>query len=143
MKTITVFFTGLVYDHSLWAVKNIFRIDVESVANAMICDNGAGIRVVSSCSGVKQMLQFAVLMLIFPGPWKHKLWFIPIGTFIVHLTNVLRIALLVVVAKNSPENIDHVHDTYVRIMFYVVIFILWLIWVEKITGRKTQKKDVK
>jgi exosortase/archaeosortase family protein len=141
MIIISDFLVNQVYDQSLWVIKNIFRIKVESVANAMFCENGAGIKVVESCSGVKQIMQFAILMLIFPGPWKHKLWYIPLGMFIVHITNIFRISMLVVVAKHSPENIEYAHDNWLRIMFYVVIFILWLIWVEKIADKKTQKAD--
>ena len=141
MVAISGFLTDQVYDQSLWVVKNILRMNIEAYANVMLCDNGAGISVVESCSGVKQIMQFALLMLVFPGPWKHKLWYIPMGMIIVHFTNILRISILVVVAKHSPTNIEYVHDTYVRIMFYVVIFILWLIWVEKISGKKAEKKD--
>ena len=139
MVAISEFLVNQVYDQSLWVVKNIFRIRVEAIANAMYCENGAGIMVVESCSGVKQIMQFAILMLIFPGPWRHKSWYIPLGIIIVHLTNILRISLLVVVAKHSPENIEYAHDNWLRIMFYVVIFILWLIWVEKIAYHKIRK----
>jgi exosortase/archaeosortase family protein len=139
MIIISDFLVNQLYDQSLWVVQNIMGIQVKSIANAIYCENGAGIAVVESCSGVKQILQFALLMLIIPGPWKHKLWYIPLGMFIVHLTNILRISLLVVVAKHSPANIEYYHDNWLRIMFYVVIFLLWLLWVEKIAGRKTQK----
>ena len=143
MVAISGFLTDQVYYHTVWVVKNILRMNVEAYANVMLCENGAGIQVVESCSGVKQIMQFALLMLVFPGPWKHKLWFIPLGMVIVHLTNILRLAILVVVAKYSPYDIEHIHDTYVRIMFYVVIFILWLVWVEKIADKKTEKGNGK
>ena len=137
MVAISGFLTDQVYDQSLWVVKNILRMNIEAYANVMLCDNGAGISVVESCSGVKQIMQFALLMLVFPGPWKHKLWYIPMGMIIVHFTNILRISILVVVAKHSPANIEYVHDTYVRIMFYVVIFILWLIWKMTVLKKNT------
>ncbi|MEI6900909.1 MAG: exosortase/archaeosortase family protein [Bacteroidota bacterium] len=138
---ISTFFVDHLFNQSLWVVTHVLNIKIDTVANAIYCENGAGIRVVESCSGVKQILQFALLMLIFPGPWKHKLWYIPLGMFIVHLTNVLRIVLLVVVAKNSPANIEYFHNNWLRFMFYVVIFGLWVLWVEKIADKETLSKD--
>ena len=141
MILVSDFFVRHLYDQSLWFVKHILRIKIETVANAIYCENGAGISLVESCSGVKQILQFALLMLIFPGPWKHKLWFIPLGMLVVHLTNVLRISLLVLVAQHSPANIETFHNSWLRYMFYVVIFGLWVLWVEKIADKKTAGKN--
>ncbi len=130
------FFVDQVYNQSTWVITHILNIKITENNHAFFCQNGAGIMLNDSCSGIKQIMQFAILMLIFPGPWKHKAWFIPLGMFIVHLTNVLRIVLLAVVAEHWPANIKYAHDNYLRVMFYVVIFILWLIWVEKIAVRK-------
>ena len=130
------FFVDQVYKQSTWVITHILNIKIIENNNAFFCQNGAGLILNDSCSGIKQIMQFAILMLIFPGPWKHKAWFIPLGMFIVHLTNVLRIILLAVVAEHSPANIKYAHDNWLRIMFYVVIFALWLIWVEKIAVKE-------
>jgi len=133
MKIASVFFINILYDQSTWVVTHILNIKITEIKNAFYCENGTGLVLNESCSGIKQIMQFAILMLIFPGPWKHKAWFIPLGMFIVHMTNVLRIVLLTVVAEHWPANMHTVHDNYLRVMFYVVIFLLWLLWVEKIS----------
>jgi hypothetical protein len=46
---------------------------------------------------------------------------------------------LAIVADNWPDKIHTAHDNYLRIMFYVVIFGLWLLWVEKIAVKKEKK----
>jgi exosortase/archaeosortase family protein len=79
------------------------------------------------------MIQFVLLFLIFPGPWRKKLWFIPLGLLIVHLTNLFRIAGLSVVTVTVPEYWDFSHDYLFRPFFYVVIFLLWVWWVEKLS----------
>ncbi len=100
------------------------------------------IKVVSSCSGIKQFIQFALLMIIFPGPWKHKLWYIPMGLVLVYITNVLRIVGLSELVRFSPESFKWVHDYVFRPIFYVVIFSLWVIWVEYYkNNRKFHWKD--
>ena len=130
------FFNGVVFSQSTWVTIHILKIKLTTIGTSLICENGYSLTVVGSCSGIKQIMQFVLLMLIFPGPWKHKSWFIPLGMIIVHFTNVLRITLLTVVASKWPSQINYAHDNWLRIMFYVVIFILWLIWVEKISLSK-------
>jgi exosortase/archaeosortase family protein len=139
MKIASAFFINVLYEQSTWVVTHILNIKITEIKNGYYCENGAGLVINEGCSGIKQILQFAVLMLIFPGPWKHKAWFIPLGMFIVHLTNVLRIVLITIVIEHWPANFQTAHDTYLRVMFYVVIFALWLFWVEKIAVRKPEK----
>lgn len=124
--------TGWVFDQSTWVNRNILNINMNIKGHTMWFDNGIGLRISLGCSGDKQILQFAILMLLYPGPWKHKLWFIPMGIVIVHLTNILRIVLLSIVAINEPDLMKTAHDTVLRGMFYLVIFFLWVIWTEKI-----------
>jgi exosortase/archaeosortase family protein len=93
------------------------------------------IEVNGSCSGLKQFYQWAVLMILFPGPWKQKLWYIPLGILIIHLNNILRIIILSVIVENCPDYWNFAHDWILRPFFYVIIFVLWVIWVEKIRPR--------
>jgi exosortase/archaeosortase family protein len=130
----------LVYRQSTWFITHVLNITITQDNNAFYCQNGSGLILNQSCSGIKQIMQFAILMLFFPGPWKRKLWFIPLGMIIVHFTNVLRIILLTVVAEHWPDKIKYAHDNWLRIMFYVVIFALWLLWVEKIGVKKPEVK---
>jgi exosortase/archaeosortase family protein len=130
------FFNSLVFNQSTWVVTHILHIKLTTIGTTLTCENGAGITLVGSCSGIKQIMQFAILMLVFPGPWKHKSWFIPLGMIIVHFTNVLRVILLTIIAEHWPSQIMYAHDNWLRFMFYVMIFILWLIWVEKISSNK-------
>jgi exosortase/archaeosortase family protein len=96
------------------------------------------IHINESCSGLKPILQFILLMILYPGPWKKKLWFIPMGVVIVHLTNLFRIIGLSVVIVTEPQYWHFSHDNLFRPFFYVIIFLLWVWWVEKlIVSKKT------
>jgi len=127
-----------VIGQSVWVNQHLLGINMKLMGHTMHFLNGSGISINSSCSGDKQILQFAILMLIYPGPWKHKLWYIPIGMVILHMTNILRIVLLSIVATNKPQWMDIAHDTALRGMFYVVIFTLWVIWEEKVRVRSEE-----
>ncbi len=126
---------GWVFNQSTWAIQHILNIPLQLSGTIMYFDNGSWTSINSSCSGDKQILQFALLVLIYPGLWKRKLWFIPMGMVIIHFTNVLRIVLLGVVSVNKPELWHTAHNTVLRAMFYVVILILWIIWVERINKK--------
>jgi exosortase/archaeosortase family protein len=78
------------------------------------------------------MCLFSLLIIFITGQWKHKAWFIPVGIVILHLTNVFRIICLVVIAMHWPQQIHYAHDNLLRILYYIVIFGLWVVWVEKI-----------
>lgn len=122
-----------VYRQSVWFIDRVLPIPFTTgEPRLMLFENGGYVGINESCSGLKPMIQFVLLFLIFPGPWKKKLWFIPLGLLIVHLTNLFRISGLSVVTVTVPEYWDFSHDYLFRPFFYVVIFLLWVWWVEKL-----------
>jgi exosortase/archaeosortase family protein len=121
----------IVFNQSVWLVDNILRIPITTEDRTLLFENTGFITINHGCSGLKQILQFLLLMLVFPGPWKHKAWFIPMGILLVHFTNLFRITGLAVITITIPEHWDFAHDNIFRPFFYVVIFSLWVWWVEK------------
>lgn len=84
-----------------------------------------------SCSGLKQFYQWFFLMILYPGPWKNKLWFIPTGLVIIHIVNIMRILGMIAVTIYLPEKWHLMHDYVARPFFYVVMFFLWVWWNER------------
>ncbi len=121
----------IVFNQSAWVIDHILNIPFTTKDRTFYFENNGFIAINQSCSGLKPILQFILLMLLFPGPWKHKSWFIPMGVVIVHLTNLFRISGLAVVTITRPEYWDFAHDNLFRPFFYVVIFLLWVWWAEK------------
>ena len=122
---------GQVYIVSLWINRNLLGMHITTEdPNTMWFSNGGYVAVEESCSGLKQFYQILVLFILFPGPWKHKLWFIPMSIVIMHIVNILRIVILSVMVLWKPEYWDFVHEWVLRPGFYVVIFLLWVWWVE-------------
>jgi len=128
--------TGWVFNQSAWIEQHILNISLSVWDRTMYFENGNQITINGSCAGDKQILQFMLLLMIYPGLWKHKLWYIPLGMVIVHFTNILRIVLLSLVLIHKPDWWDFAHDTVLRAMFYVVILVLWIIWVELINQKE-------
>jgi len=132
---------AIVLQQSSWIILHLLRIHLTVKGDIIYFDNNSGIEVRTACSGLQQMLQLIILMLIYPGPWKHKLWFIPSGMVLIHFTNLFRIIGLAVIAIISPKFMKFGHDYILRTTFYVVIFGLWWLWVEKIVPRREIKKS--
>jgi exosortase/archaeosortase family protein len=135
------FIAHQVYLPASWLVNHVAGYAIQTGHNTLYFSNGAYVAVEKSCSGLKQMYEWLALMILFPGPWKRKLWYIPVGIVVIHLENILRIFILSVVAVNWPAHWDLIHMWIMRPFYYVVIFLLWLIWVERIKDKKQKYKD--
>ncbi len=135
---------GLLYKNSVWVLHHLTNYDFTFLPDKREIWYMPGRGYVSvhlACSGFKQMLQWAVLMIFFPGPWKHKLWFIPLGLVITHMVNIFRISGLSVVLIYTPQNWHFIHDNIYRPFFYVVMFLLWVWWVEKFRNKSREQSD--
>lgn len=120
-----------VFMPSAWIVEHILGYDIKTLNNTLYFPNNGYVEVAGSCSGLKQFYQWIFLMVLFPGPWKQKLWYIPMGLLVIHLVNIMRIVILSIVVMKWPQQWDFIHESILRPFFYVVIFALWVIWVEK------------
>ena len=148
----------MVFGQACWILDTVFRIDITTVsANRLIgaIDRAGGwarIVVAPECASLKQWLHWLFLMVLFPGPWKHKLWFIPAGLVIIEWTNVVRICGILVMQMIWPNihirfmgediNTFHLaHDYIFKLFFYLVIFLMWMLWVEKFKSKHTKTKQ--
>jgi exosortase/archaeosortase family protein len=123
-----------------WVLTHIFSVPFTFQNNVIWFSNAWGLDINGSCSGFKQIAQFALLMVLFPGPWKHKSWFIPSGMAIIYLVNLVRLILLALTINNIPHHVGFIHHYLLRLMFYVVIFVLWLAWVKFFYKKELKSK---
>lgn len=142
LEGLYLYLRSLLFIHSAWVVESIIGYEIAREGFLMRFEGGGGLLIDESCSAVKWFAHFIVMMLLFPGPWKHKLWFIPIGIIVTHVVNIIRIAGLAVVLMNNHTAFDFYHDYVFRPFFYLVLFLLWVIWVEYIflPSKKKPKK---
>lgn len=130
LEPLYLYLRGLLFVHSAWVVEHLIGYNIVRQEFTILFESGGGLLVDESCSAVKWFAHFLVLMLMFPGPWKHKLWFIPSGIIITHVVNIIRIAGLAIVQVNNPTAFDFYHDYIFRPFFYLVLFLMWVAWVE-------------
>jgi len=126
----------LLLNQSVWVLEHIFQInywvDFDTQDIHLQANNGQWIYVgvYPGCTSLKQWMHWLFLMLLFPGPWKHKLWYIPLGLIIIEWVNVIRVVGLVLTLKPWPTQFHFFHDYIFKTFFYFMIFLMWVIWVQ-------------
>ncbi len=129
-----VFASKILFDHSAWLVKHVFKLDhttrEQTIWVVTNQDTWAYVEVSPGCTSLKQWLHFIFIMLLFPGPWKHKIWFIPMGVLVIHGVNIVRVVGLALTLVPWPTRFDFFHDYIFKSFFYFMIFVLWVVWVE-------------
>jgi exosortase family protein XrtF len=119
-----------------------FGADLEPISDSAKLHNwialkgSSGVIVGAPCDGMALFALFSIFIVAFPGPIKHKLWFIPAGILLVHFVNVLRVLALVIIVDLNPEWLSFNHDYTFTILVYAFIFALWYIWVSKFSPLK-------
>lgn len=84
----------------------------------------------SPCNALTLFMFFALFVIAFPGGVKRKLWFIPLGIVIIHITNVLRVVALAAINFYAPQYIEFNHTYTFTLLVYGIIFLLWMWWVK-------------
>lgn len=130
----------VVFNTSAWFNRHILGLELTITEPRTMIFPGYGyVEITAGCSGLKQLYQVLVLFVLYPGPWKHKLWYIPVVMLAMHVTNLFRIISLSVMVVWKPEYWDFSHDWILRPLFYVVLFSLWVIWVERFQNPVNKK----
>jgi exosortase family protein XrtF len=99
-------------------------------------------RVVEGCNALSVIILFAAFVVAFTGKLKHTILFIFGGSLLIHILNVLRIALLSIALLHYPEHEEFLHGVIFPLFIYGVVFGLWVIWVNKFStyAQKTVKQ---
>lgn len=115
---------------------SIFSLSKETIENTIYFQNNDYITVLPGCSGLYQMMQITFIMIFYPGPWKKKIWYIPLSIVFILLAALLHLILLCIVVIIKPEMFHFTHTHVYRWLFYGCFFLIWLVWQEKICKKK-------
>lgn len=135
--TIKSFFewaSSILFNQSQWVLEHVFNVDIVTYKHSLGLLNNEGtysfVAVAPECTSLKQWMHWLFLMLIFPGPWRHKAWYIPLGLIIIEFVNVVRVTGILMMLKYWPDNFALFHNYIFKVFFYFMIFVMWVIWVE-------------
>ena len=102
-------------------------------------DGTYGLWIGDPCNGISLFALFTIFIFWFPGPWKKKLWFIPLGLISIHLINVLRIVALCIIVTYDYAYLDFNHNYTFTIVVNGFMFLLWIIWAKRISDISLKK----
>lgn len=135
---VTAFFEKL----SFWVADRVYfwldlvRDTVSIRWNVIHWESGSCTTVSWSCTAVKQSFIWCCILATSAGPWLRKLWYIPLGIVFIHIFNVLRIFSIALIIEHHPDLFNLFHTYIFRYLFYGMIFLMWLLWNEKLSIRK-------
>ncbi|MBK9176772.1 MAG: archaeosortase/exosortase family protein [Flavobacteriales bacterium] len=113
------------------------RVDLERYIGVQ---GGSHLWIGDPCNGIPLFAVFSIFIIAFPGPWRHKAWFIPVGLALIHLLNAIRVAVLCMVVTISYDWLNFNHDYTFYIVVYGAVFLLWYIWVARFSGWRELKR---
>lgn len=87
------------------------------------------------CNGVGLFAVFTIFILAYPGPVKHKVWYIALGLLSIHLINCLRVVALCLITTIDYELLTFNHDYTFYVIVYSWVFLLWYIWIKRYSTR--------
>lgn len=128
-------------DHVAWIVYHIlscfgYDLKYDIAKNVLSHGNGIAVRIVWACTGLKQAYIFFCIIAFAAGPILKKMWYIPAGLVVVYLFNIFRIAAIVAIIKYHPQSFDFWHEQFFKYAFYGVIFLMWVLWEDKIRHKE-------
>ena len=88
-------------------------------------------RMIEGCNAISVIILFISFVVSFSGKLKSTLLFILGGSVFVYILNVIRIALLCLALYWFPEQQSLLHEIVFPLFIYGVVFILWVVWVNK------------
>ncbi len=127
-KLISIIITQAAFVLRLFGYK-IYQQQEEANMQLMGIDGAHPIWIGSPCNAMTLFAFFTLFVLAFPGNTKRKLWFIPLGIIIIHIVNLIRVMALTLINYYNPKYLDFNHTYTFTIFVYVIIFSLWMWWV--------------
>ena len=105
------------------------KVDIDSISI---------VRIVEGCNAVSVMILFMAFVLAFSKGLYKTLGFIAVGILIIHVLNILRIALLTIGIMKYPQYTHILHGVIFPLVIYGIVFLLWIVWVTKFTTNDTK-----
>jgi exosortase family protein XrtF len=88
-------------------------------------------RIIEGCNAISVVILFISFVIAFSGKLKATLFFVFGGSVLIYVLNIVRIVFLTILMFRFPEQEPFLHGVVFPLFIYGVVFILWVIWVNK------------
>lgn len=119
--------------NAVYYIVSLFRDTIyQTDAITLRFDSGTTTRIVWACTPIKQSFIWFCILLATAGDRKSKAWFIPFGWICIFIINILRISAITFFIEFHPEWFNILHTYIFKYLFYGLMFLMWVWYVEKI-----------
>jgi exosortase family protein XrtF len=128
--------------YTIWVAEDfleLFGYAVHVSGQVIAIEGTSGVFVGDSCNSITLVALYVGFLIAFPGNLKSKFYFIGIGTVLIWLLNILRIAALAMLDTISREWTEFNHTYTFTLLMYGVIFLIWYVWLNKYAGFRSKK----
>ena len=92
-----------------------------------------GVWIGEPCNGIKVFGIFIIFIVSFKGKIFNKIWFILSGVLILHIINIIRIAILTYISAVNPYILNFNHNITFQLIVYLSMLGLWYLWIIKLS----------
>lgn len=110
-------------------ILSFFGQDIFLFGRVVGITGAAGVEIVDGCNGIAAIGLFLGFIYAYPGAWLPRIYFSILGIIVIYLVNIVRIITLCLIQVYYPTAFGFTHDYSTTAIFYIIIFALWMIWV--------------
>lgn len=103
--------------------------NTEEASVKFYLDDVYRVKIVEGCNGIAVMILFLSFIVAFGGRLVDIILFLSAGMLLIHISNIVRITLLVYIYVYHYDMANSFHDYVFPSIIYGMVFILWVIWV--------------
>jgi exosortase family protein XrtF len=97
--------------------------------------------VVEGCNAISVIILFIAFVISFYQGFKKTGLFLFIGSSIIYVFNIFRIAIITILYYRFPAYQELLHQLVFPGLIYGMVFLLWMYWVNQFKITKLQKND--
>ncbi len=128
------FYNDFVASLSTWFI-DLLGIAAKALGDAINLPH-ATLIIKFGCNGLEAIFIYVAGVLAYPAQWKMKLGGILLGSLVLEILNIFRIALLAYTIEHYPRYFDLMHDYITQSIMIVLAFLTFLFYLQRVSGEK-------
>ncbi|MEN8136834.1 MAG: exosortase family protein XrtF [Bacteroidota bacterium] len=113
----------------LFGFESSIEINDDEASVKFLFDGFYRVKIVEGCNGLSVMILFLAFIVAFGGRLRDKLFFIPLGIALIHISNIVRLTWLTYIYVYYYDYAQAFHDYVFPSIIYGMVFVLWVVWV--------------
>lgn len=123
-------------DQTAWLL-GVFGLETIQSGRVLGLTGTNGVEIINACTGIAENGLFMGFIFAYKGQAWRRMAILAGGTLLIHLANITRILLLVLLQAWTPDLFHTLKEFVLNGVYYAVILTLWVIWIRFGQSAKT------